>query len=62
MGEEHTIYVLSTDRERGEWLAISTCDPEVKATSYIGADEAVGRLVRNNPAISILKVVEILRD
>lgn len=47
------IYTLCVDPERGRYLAVSTENPEMIASSYTSEDEAIGILIRENPGLVI---------
>lgn len=60
------VYVLSVDSERCKYLAFypdpNVADAVILAESHTSTEEAVGRLVRNNPGIQVDQVVEIRHE
>lgn len=50
------IYAFSVSNETCDYIAVSTTDPSIIARSYTSTSEAVGKLVTDNPGITIDKI------
>lgn len=55
-----TIFTICVDQERGCYVAFCRESPGIRAESYIGADEAVGKLVRHVKGTTASAIDEII--
>ena len=53
------IFVVSKSREVGDYLAFDPDAPEIKASAFYSADEAVGILLKENAEHFGLKVTDL---